>query len=505
MSGKLIHRLAIGLLVATSVFFGFVLAAAFNLILPKEVGEALQLPFVQRGPVQFTEGQPEGVDYPLSGPNLNESPGDLPTRDFMQIAESAKAAVVNISSISTRGETAGSGAEGGPKFGSGILLDPDGYILTNWHVVEDSDKVLITMLNGNRYSAQIVGADPLTDLALLKVFPRDKLPSAVLGDSDTVKPGEWVMAIGHPSGLNHTITVGVVSAVGRDFDINAAFRNFIQTDAAINPGNSGGPLLNRRGEVIGINSAIFQGTQNLGFAIPINMAKLVIEQLRQSGRVRRGYLGLQPESISEDLREAFGLPDRKGALVTNVVRRLEDGQAGPAYEAGIRIGDIITSFDGRKIDSVDQLYILAAYTQPGKTVRVEVLRDGRKTPLSVTLSSRQDERPVRLPSTRRISGRYPLGLNVAPLDSGARNSLRRITEDEFTTGVLVLDVEVGSNSYDKGIMPGDIITTVSGRPVSGEEEFADAVGSAFTGGQFAVLYVIPRIDSSQRRFVAVHK
>lgn len=505
VSGKAIQLLAVMLLVVSSIFLTFVILNTFQIELPGDIGRALSSVFYQESPVEFTEGLPEGVDYPLSGPVLNESPGNLPTLDFMQIAERSKEFVVNITSITTRGESARSGAEGLPKAGSGILLDANGYILTNWHVVEETDKVLVTLLNGNRFSATIVGADPITDLALLKISSRSALPSAVLGDSDKVQPGEWVMAIGHPSGLNHTVTVGVVSAINRDFNVNAALRNFIQTDAAINPGNSGGPLLNSKGEVIGINSAIFMGTQNLGFAIPINLAKLVIEQLRQRGRVRRGYLGLQPEEITEDLKLALGLQDRKGVLVSNVVRKLEGGGTGPAYEAGFKIGDIIKTFDGEEIDSIDELYIRAAYTPPGKTIKVNVLRDGRKKTLSVTLISRPEEQPVRLPSVRRTSGRYPLGVKVSPIDGGAKGEVRKITSGEFAEGVRVIDVEVGSNAYDKGIMPGDIITSVSGRVVSNRDEFGYAVDKAIEDNDFVVFYVVRTNNVTLRRFIAVHK
>ena len=505
MSGKVTQRLAIILLILSSAFFGFVVAGALNFINPSDFGGAFGLPFMQTNPVEFTEGLPEGVDYPLSGPALNESPGDLPILDLVQVAERGKEFVVNIASISTRGESASSGAEGLPKAGTGIVLDGDGYILTNWHVVENSDKVLVSLLNGNRHSARIVGADPDTDLALLKISPRVGLPSAILGDSDSVHPGEWVMAIGHPSGLSHTVTVGVVSAVGRDFDINAAFINFIQTDAAINPGNSGGPLLNRKGEIIGINSAMFRGSQNLGFAIPINLVKLVIGQLRQRGRVQRGYLGLQPEPISEDLQLALGLESRAGALVSNVVRTLENGDTSPAYGAGLRIGDIVTSFDGKRIDGVEKLYILAAYTPPGKTVKVGVLRNGARQTFDVTLAPRPSEQPVMLPSIRQMSGRFPLGLKVAPIDDGSRRRIEQLTGGEFTDGVAVVDVEVGSNAYDKGIAPGDIITSVGGRSVADAEDFQRAVESASESGEFVVVYLIRPSDETHRRFIAVQR
>ncbi len=490
MTSKALHRASLGLLVVSCILFGFLLASMFQFGGPR--------------------GASSAVTYPLAGPTLTDADGTLPPQDFMGIADRASAVVVNIVSLSTGEGDSGSGGmptlqpTPPPRGGSGIIIDADGYILTNWHVVEDSDKVIVTLIDGATYSAQIVGADPNTDLALLRVTPRESLPSAVLGDSDAVRPGEWVVAIGHPSGLSHTVTVGVVSAINRDFTGNAAFSHYIQTDAAINQGNSGGPLLNIRGEVIGINTLIIANRQNLAFSIPINLARRVIHQLRQRGHVRRGYLGLTPDQITHELQQALGLPDTSGAIVSSVARTIEgSNRTTPAFQAGLRIGDIITSFDGERIDSVDDLYILAAYTPPGQEVEIEVLRDGRPMTFELTLASRPGERTVELPSAPRASGRYPLGISVAPIDGGTRRRLRELSAGQVEYGVRVANVEVGSNAFDRQIRPGDIIVRVNGREIGSPDEFRSAVRSG-DDAVYAVLYIV-RIGNQgyQGRFFAV--
>jgi len=486
MTANRIFRLSIGLLVVTSVFFGFVLAGFFFNVSPQGVATR--------------------ASSPLPGLQVTEADGRGQRMDFHEIAGRVSPTVVNIIALATRGEDVGpSGGGGPPRGGSGIIIDSDGYILTNWHVVENADKVIVTLIDDTRFSAEVVGGDSLTDLALLRIKPRGKLLVAVLGDSSKVKPGDWAIAIGHPAGLMHTVTVGVVSAIGRNFNTNAAFYNFIQTDAAINPGNSGGPLLNDRGEVIGINTMIFRDSQNLGFSIPVNLAKMVIAQIRDSGKVRRGYLGMLPGALSEDMRVALGLSDREGVIVNTVVRDMGDGSGdGPAYKAGIAVGDVITSFDGAKVRSTEELYVRAAYTPPGKTVKVEALRDGRPMTFSVTLTHRPGEETLEIPRMRSDGGRYFLGLKVEDIDEGFRGRLRRVSQGAVSGGVRVADLNFASDAYNKGIRPGDIIARVGNREVSKIREFRSAADEALSGSETVMLYVgRPDGDFISWRFVAV--
>jgi len=488
MRAKSVYRLSLGLLVITSVFFGFVLASLF-----------------------LETGNREAVaehTYPLTGPQLNETDGSRPEVPFSEIAARVSPSVVNIIALTTRTGGVGPSRGGGsPKGGSGIILDSAGFILTNWHVVSDSDKVIVTLIDNSRYSADVVGGDAPTDLALLKIEPHGEIHPAILGRSKDVKPGQWVVAIGHPEGLSHTITVGVVSAVERSLMMpNPAYWNYIQTDAAINPGNSGGPLLNSRGEVIGINTMIYRGRQNLGFSIPIDLAKTIIAQLRQNGHVRRGYMGLHPGEITEDIRLALDLPDRSGAIVNTVVQRLNNGEGplSPAYKAGIRPGDIITSFDGKHVDNVHDFYIRAAYTLPGSTVELVVLREGKPLKLKVTLAARPGELPTNLPKSLRRDGKGPLGIKVKKLGSGTRQLLRASSAGMIETGVVVADLDPASDAYNKGIRPGDIIAKVDGRAVSSPDQFESAARAALRKAVTVLLHVgRPNGDQISWRFIAI--
>jgi serine protease Do len=486
MTSNNIFRLSIALTVITSVFFGFVLASFILDLAPQRVTTV--------------------ASTPLPGLQVTESDGSRPVIDFQQIAERVSPSVVNITALATRSEDVRSSRGGGPpRGGSGIIIDDDGFILTNWHVVESSDKLIVTLIDDTRYNAEVVGGDSLTDLALLRINPRGRLNVAVLGDSGKVRPGDWAIAIGHPAGLMHTITVGVVSAIGRNFESNAAFWDYIQTDAAINPGNSGGPLLNDRGEVIGINTMIFRDSQNLGFSIPVNLAKMVITQLRESGKVRRGYLGLLPGAITEDIRLALGLADREGVIVNTIVRDAGGGE-GPAYNAGIAVGDVITEFDGAKVRSVEQLYVRAAYTPPGKTVEVDALRNGRPMKFRVTLASRPGEEDLMIPRMRTSSERHFLGLKIAEIDSGTRGQLVRVSQGQVRNGVRIEDLNFASDAYNKGIRPGDIIARVGNRDVSSVEEFMAAAREALRNSEAVLLYVgTPQNEFISWRFVAVRE
>ena len=276
--------------------------------------------------------------------------------------------------------------------GTGFIIDKEGYILTNNHVVDNADIIKITLQNDKEYEAQLIGSDSKTDIALLKIIRQSDdnttFPYLIMGDSEKVEVGEWVVAIGNPFGLSHTVTTGVVSAKARNIGAGP-YDEFIQTDASINPGNSGGPLLNMEGKVIGINTAIYSrtgGNVGIGFTIPINMASDILDELKKDGKVTRGWLGVMVQKITAELSETFKLPDTHGALVNDVVPN------GPADRSGLKRGDIIVKFNGKEILSVENLPKQVAAVEPGKSVKVEVIRDGNKKLLDVTLDKMQEEK-----------------------------------------------------------------------------------------------------------------
>jgi serine protease Do len=340
--------------------------------------------------------EPPSVIAPVANAQLRPD-------SFVGVVEAARPAVVNISTL--RGQVArgpdplrefleryfGERVPEEPvqSLGSGVIIDPSGLVLTNNHVIEGAQMIMVRLADEREIEAQVVGRDRRTDLALLRLRGRGEFPTARLGDSDALRVGEWVVAIGNPFGLEQTVTAGIVSAKGRVIGAGP-YDDFIQTDAAINPGNSGGPLLNTRGEIVGINSAIFSqtgGSVGIGFAIPINVAKELLPQLKAKGRVARGWLGIAIAPLTPEVAKRLNLPARRGALVGEVVRR------GPAELAGIRPGDLIVAFDGKRIDRVNDLPRLAARTPVGTEVAVQVLREGREITVKVKLGELPEERP----------------------------------------------------------------------------------------------------------------
>lgn len=377
--------------------------------------------------------------------------------------------------------------------GSGFIISPDGYILTNNHVVEGATKVEVHFgedENGNggrTVQAKIIGRDPATDIALIKIEAGSGLPTVPLGDSDRIRKGDWAIAVGNPYSLENTLTVGVISAKGRALGFSEetrSFENFIQTDAAINFGNSGGPLMNIAGEVVGINTAIRGGAQGLGFATPINTAKRLLPQLRQ-GKVTRGYLGMTITELSEDYREAFGLgADVRGALVQSV----EAGK--PADKAGIQNGDVVVEIDGRKINSNRDLIDYISYLPVGSNVQVTVIRNGRRQ----TLTAKTAERPTGTDSddeeesTPAEPVRNRLGMSVQEITPQTRQ-LYGIPSG--TTGVLVTDVKAVSAAAEANINEGDVITEVQGQKVTSVEEFRAAIERAKTGQRIRLYVTTP--------------
>lgn len=345
--------------------------------------------------------------------------------------------------------------------GSGFIISKDGLILTNNHVVDGADEIKVKLNNGKEYKAEIKGRDQKLDLALIKVSTNDDLPSAPLGDSDALEIGEWVMAIGNPFGLSETVTAGIVSAKGRVIG-SGPYDDFIQTDASINPGNSGGPLFNTKGEVVGINTAIVAGGQGIGFAIPVNMAKPIIPQLREKGKVTRGWLGVQTQSLSPDLARSFALEGDKGALVADVIKDT------PADKAGIKVGDIILEFEGKPVHEANELSRLVASTQPGSKVRIKLFRDGNEKLLDAILEPRKDDGDSDIPS---VATPDKLGLTVNILTKDLANSLRI----KDTKGVVVVEVKPGGPAEDAGIIRGDIVLEINGQKVTTLEEYERGV------------------------------
>lgn len=340
-----------------------------------------------------------------------------------------------------------------PRFssGSGFIIDAEGYILTNNHVVEDSSRLRVRMADGSSYWARVVGTDPYTDLALLKIDPLKKLPVAQLGNSDAVKVGQWAMAVGDPFGITRSFTVGVISGIGRTGVGVARYEYFLQTDAAINRGNSGGPLVNIDGEVIGINTAIPAPGSGIGFAIPINMARDVVKYLRRIGNFPRGYLGVTIQPVGNDMAHLLGLPRPEGALVGSL---LKDG---PAQEAGVKPGDVIVGIDGKKVTDTSHLQRLVGWTPPGKAVSLEIVRFGRRRNLSVKLAT--------LPDTG--GGRKKSGPSVpadAPSNEAYGMNIETVTPEimkksQLTSpgGVYIRKVDSGSRAYRDGLRSGMVI------------------------------------------------
>jgi serine protease Do len=349
--------------------------------------------------------------------------------------------------------------QGRQSLGSGFILNPQGLIITNNHVIEEADKIRVILRDEREFEAQVIGRDPKTDLALLKVQTSVDLPTVPLGNSDMLRIGEWVMAIGNPFGLSHTVTVGIVSAKGRIIGAGQ-YDNFIQTDASINPGNSGGPLFNTRGEVIGINTAIIAGGTGIGFAIPVNLAKELLPQLHDRGKVTRGWLGVMIQKVTPELAQSFRIQQPTGALVADVV------EGSPAAKGGLQRGDVITSFDGTVIHEMHELPRIVANTAVGKQVKVDILRQGKATTLTVTIVALKEDAPT---ASTDVVGQ--LGMEVEALTSELSQNLG-IRHQE---GVVVTTVDEEGPAAAAGIREGDVILEVNRERVRTPEEYTKAL------------------------------
>ena len=342
--------------------------------------------------------------------------------------------------------------------GSGFIIDDDGYIVTNNHVVAEADQIKVKLSDKKEFDAKIVGRDPKTDLALIKIEGASNLSPLSLGDSDAIDVGTWVVAIGSPFGLEQTVTQGIVSAKGRIIGAGP-YDDFIQTDASINPGNSGGPLIDLQGKVIGINTAIVASGQGIGFAIPINMAKDIVAQLKDKGEVTRGWLGVGIQDLTPELAEYYNIENRRGVLVTQVFK--DD----PADKAGIQTNDVIVSVDGQEVATGHELSSLIANTPVGGKTRIIILRGGKEKHLTVTIAKRPDDEERLAANTNKSDD---LGIQVAELTP---ERAQQSGIDENVAGVLVVDVDNGSRAGQAGVRIGDIIIGINRHKVDSLNDY----------------------------------
>ena len=366
--------------------------------------------------------------------------------------------------------------------GSGFIIRKDGLILTNNHVVENAQEITVTLNDKQQYKAKILGRDPKTDLAVIKIDGKASLPAATLGNSDALRVGDWVMAIGNPFGLTNTVTTGVVSAKGRMIGAGP-YDDFIQTDASINPGNSGGPLFNMAGEVVGINTAIFSqsgGNIGIGFAIPANLVKNLVPELETKGTVTRGWLGVSVQPVTPDLARSFGVDKEQGALVGDVVAQ------SPADKAGIKRGDVIVGYDGKKIEESSSLPSLVASTPVGKTVPVEIMRDGKMTTVSVAISKLNDQTAA--VNLKQEKAEWGLAMQNMPPEERTRMGLAG------NEGVLVTAVMPESPAANANVQAGDIILQINQVPVSTVQGVRNEVAKA--KGDKPLLLLLRRADGS---------
>ncbi|MFQ5455067.1 MAG: Do family serine endopeptidase [Nitrospirota bacterium] len=407
---------------------------------------------------------------------------------FIEISENVTPSVVNISPINLTNFLRHPNLSPDKKdkhdnipqgSGSGVIIDKDGYIITNNHVVGNNKEVEVKLSDKTRYVGKVIGKDPDTDVALVKIDTERELPFVELGDSANVRVGQWVIAVGNPYGLDRTVTVGVVSATGRENVNLSRYENFIQTDASINPGNSGGPLFNIHGEVIGINTAIINFAQGIGFAIPSNMVEQVIEQLKTRGKVVRGWLGVGIQLLTSELAEQFGVKEGEGVLVSDVF------EGDPAYNAGIKHGDIITSVNNKAVNSPSLLSRLIAEVQPNQVAEIKMIRNGEARTLFVELDERKDDKMlVSLPEKKQSE--IIIGIDVKDITPELSE---KFNIKKGKKGVVIIEVKPDSPAGREGLKKGDILTEFNKNEVNNIDDF-NRVLSNIKGNESLLLRVV---------------
>jgi len=428
---------------------------------------------------------------------------------FADVAERINAAVVNIDATSknTRERRRGDEADPGRDYegprqgsGSGFIIDREGFVLTNHHVIDGAERITVTMADGRAFRGEVVGADPAIDVALLRVRADGRLPEAPLGNSDDLRVGEWVCAIGNPLGYVHSVTVGVVSFIGRKL-FDKSLDDYIQTDAAINFGNSGGPLINAAGEVVGINSAISSRASNIGFAVPINQAVAILPQLKERGRVARGFIGVGLTDVTPALQRALNLSVAKGAVIQDV------SPGSPAERAGLHAYDVIVQVEGRQVINNEEVIRDISARQPGSVARLEILRDGRHQSMQVKLAERparertpdglEDLGPRARPRQPETTD-TPLGLTVRELD---RSVVGRLEIPESVGGVMIARVDPTGSGFQALLRRGFIIMEINKRPIANVADYQRIVAAARPGDILALYVYDPTLN--QRSLVAV--
>lgn len=497
--------------VLAGLCMGLVISGTFDLTSPLEGWWGRMEPAMEAGKEKTDE---TAVESKKASP---AEPGTICLPDFSELAEQIDPCIVNISTTMTvksrdmfRGfRFHGPGQQFGPQgrdpfeeffeyfgvprqgmkrrsLGSGFVIDKEGYILTNNHVVQEADSITVVFVDESEAEAKVIGKDPKTDLALIKVDVDRDLPVAPLGNSETLEVGDWVLAIGNPFGLKFTLTAGIVSAKGREIGAGP-YDDFIQTDASINPGNSGGPLINMKGEVVGINSAIIAGGTGIGFAIPINMATELLPQLKEKGRVSRGWLGVYIQRVTPDLAKTFGLKEPMGALVSEVTKD------GPADGSGLKHGDVIIAFQGKPVQSYNDLPRMVAVAPPGTKAEIQVLRKGKTKTIKIELG----ELPEGDKMTAVPESGEELGLELQEITP----ELARAHDLPADSGLIVTNVLPDGAAAEAGVRRGDIIQELNQKPIRTIEDFRKQVKETDQGDN--MLFLIKRREGSL--YIAVEK
>lgn len=474
-----------------SVFAGSVAAIA-AVVISSFAGAVL--PEGEQGPQSFNtpdavaQEAPEPTDAPVAAPSMG-----LPNVSSIFDAQKSKVVAISTEVAGARDGIPFFRGPRGPRIGqgSGFIVDPDGFVITNYHVVKGANRITVGFENDEKYDAELVGSDEKIDIALLKIDAKQKLPAVELGSSERLKVGQWVVAIGNPFGLDYSVTAGIISAKGRNIGAGP-YDDFIQTDASINPGNSGGPLFDLAGRVIGVNTAIIRDGQGIGFAVPIDMVKRVIPQLKSKGYVSRGYMGAGIQDLEGDLARSFGVEPNSGVLIGSIE------PDGPAAKAGIRPGDIVTEFDGHKVTNVQELLVAVAGVIPGDRTTARVLRDGKARKVGVVVAERPDTRkptvqPANSPSSEKDGS---LGVAVRRVDPEVARDLGM----SKAQGVLVEDVMSGSPA-SKILRSGDVIVSVNGDSVNDPaslrralERHADGIIRLQVNRDGSSIFVATRLD-----------